>query len=461
MGSLRSASRLTGLGDLADVPSSTASTSKSGWRTPKNAGPRSTHSNRSSLTDADATSLASRTVASGTTGALSQLHLLANLAESHWIRRQCFLLCSSSTFNNAILALIVLNTVLLAVQTTTYINTNYGWYLSLLDQSFLGIYLMETLVKLFVFRLAYFKVGWNIFDFSIVLSSILSFLLPVLLNAAVSFNPKVIRLLRVFRAFRAIRSLRALRAISFLKSLQVLVEALLASIPAMSSILALIALALYVFAVIARVIYAKLDPHHFGSLPRSMFWLFSLMTLDDWSKIWIENKDAAPDIFAFLFAFLFLESFVFLNLFVAVIVSNLDESSKRMERIRKRDVRAAAAARAADRALPTPSSDDDPPPIGNDRMADIDTTSSIDVDLASTVRHALALEAAENGLATYYPTMVLPGQQRAALATYLMHLAALEATGAAFDAHVEVVGWLLDLLPVPPEAGGPIFEAPT
>ncbi|KNE67881.1 hypothetical protein, variant [Allomyces macrogynus ATCC 38327] len=322
---------------------------------------------------------------------------------------------------------------------------------------------METLVKLFVFRLAYFKVGWNIFDFSIVLSSILSFLLPVLLNAAISFNPKVIRLLRVFRAFRAIRSLRALRAISFLKSLQVLVEALLASIPAMSSILALIALALYVFAVIARVIYAKLDPHHFGSLPRSMFWLFSLMTLDDWSKIWIQNKDAAPDIFAFLFAFLFLESFVFLNLFVAVIVSNLDESSKRMERLRKRDVHAAAAARAADLALPapTPTSTDDPPPTGDDRSADIDTTSSIDVDLASTVRHALALEAAENGLATYYPTMVLPGRQRAALTTYLMHLAALEATGAAFDAHVEVVGWLLDLLPVPPEAGGPIFEAPT
>ncbi|KNE57432.1 hypothetical protein AMAG_18048 [Allomyces macrogynus ATCC 38327] len=110
---------------------------------------------------------------------------------------------------------------------------------------------METITKFYVYRLAYFKSGWNNFDLVIVLTSVFSFLLPALVlsssggSSTMAFNPKVIRLFRVFRAFRAIRSLRALRAITFLSSLQVLVQTLLQSIPAMSSIVALAGLVLF------------------------------------------------------------------------------------------------------------------------------------------------------------------------------------------------------------------------
>ncbi|KAI9176209.1 Cation channel sperm-associated protein 1 [Blastocladiella emersonii ATCC 22665] len=266
------------------------------------------------------------------------LYYQAGLLDAHWTRRYMFNVVTSSYFNSTILLVIFLNTAVLAVQSTTYINTNFGWYLSLLDQIFLGVYLMETLCKLVVFQTSYFRSGWNVFDFAIVVSSVGSFALTMVSSSALSFNPKVIRLFRVFRAFRAIRSLRALRAISFLKSLQIIVEALLSSVPAMSSILSLAGLTLYIFSVVGRALYGHIDQRRFGSMGTTFFWLFSVITLDDWSTIWHDHPDA-PGIFFFLFAFLVLESFIFLNLFVAVIVSNLEESRRSMDRLRRRDAK--------------------------------------------------------------------------------------------------------------------------
>ncbi|KAJ1505431.1 hypothetical protein HMI56_001132 [Coelomomyces lativittatus] len=140
-------------------------------------------------------------------------------------------------------------------------------------------------------------------------------------------------------AFRAIRSLRALRAIAFFGSLQVIVETLLQSIPAISSILALAFLLLYIFAVIGRTLYGQIDTIHFGSIFYCFVSLFTFITLDNWSDVYFQNKHMVPDIFLYIFVFIILETFVLLNLFVAVICSNLDTVRERMTKLQKRDAR--------------------------------------------------------------------------------------------------------------------------
>ncbi|KAI9224968.1 Ion transport protein-domain-containing protein [Blastocladiella britannica] len=275
------------------------------------------------------------TSTSGTTG----MFIHARLVDAHWSRRELFDIVTSNTFGNLIMFIIMINTATLAVQTTASIQQNYGWYLAMADQVFLGIYLMETFLKLVVFHTTYFKAGWNIFDFIIVITSILSFALDsVSTTAFQGFNPKVMRIFRVLKAFRAIRSLRALRAISVLKSLQVIVEALLASIPALSSIIALFALNLYIFAVVARSVYGSYDKWRFGSMGSAVFRIFATVTLDDWSTIYRDNPDA-PGLSAFLMLFVILENFVLLNLLVAVIVSNLATAQARMDKLRRKDKR--------------------------------------------------------------------------------------------------------------------------
>ncbi len=39
-----------------------------------------------------------------------------------------------------------------------------GWYLTMVDNLFLAIYIVEFLLKFYAWRLRYFKLGWNIFD---------------------------------------------------------------------------------------------------------------------------------------------------------------------------------------------------------------------------------------------------------------------------------------------------------
>ncbi|KNE63453.1 hypothetical protein AMAG_08578 [Allomyces macrogynus ATCC 38327] len=235
---------------------------------------------------------------------------------------------SSAAFNGFILLVILFNTVLMGCQSTQYLNQNYTWYFSLLDMLFLGIYIAEAGIKLAVYRVRYFHSGWDLLDFFIVVSSIVSFLLPYLAQAAIGVNTRIIRLVRVFRAFRALRSLRVLRTVSMFRSLQILVETLLRSIPAMSSIAALMGLLIYMFGVIARSAYHQSAPQWFATLPRSLFSLFSFMTLDDWSNMWVQLRSEDATVFPFVFVFVFLEALVLLNLFVAVIVSNLESGSR-------------------------------------------------------------------------------------------------------------------------------------
>eukprot|EP00002_Diphylleia_rotans_P007015 TRINITY_DN1649_c0_g1_i2.p1 TRINITY_DN1649_c0_g1~~TRINITY_DN1649_c0_g1_i2.p1 ORF type:complete len:289 (+),score=40.62 TRINITY_DN1649_c0_g1_i2:152-1018(+) len=199
--------------------------------------------------------------------------------------RQYFLkIVESSKFNNTILFVIMLNTIIIAIQTDKATEIKAGWYLSFVDNIFLGIYFTELLIKAFVFRSNYFKSGWNTFDFVIVLTSFVDWLRFGLATAA-SFNPKIFRLLRVFRAVRALRGLRALRAVSFLQSLQIIVSTLLKSIPALSSIVMLLFLILFIFAVIGRNLYGDVVPENFGSIWTALFSLFSVMTLDDWFQV--------------------------------------------------------------------------------------------------------------------------------------------------------------------------------
>ena len=42
-----------------------------------------------------------------------------------------------------------------------------GWYIAIIDNCFLAVYIMELLLKLYVWRLRYFKLGWNVFGIRI------------------------------------------------------------------------------------------------------------------------------------------------------------------------------------------------------------------------------------------------------------------------------------------------------
>ncbi|KAK2560996.1 Cation channel sperm-associated protein 1 [Acropora cervicornis] len=233
-------------------------------------------------------------------------------------------LTESKVFSVSILFVILLNTVILVIQTDEEFSVKAGWYLSALDNVFLAIYFMEIVLKLYALRSHFFKTGWNIMDLLIVLFTMVDFLLPLIVQNVGSFDVAAIfRLLRMFRAIRALRALRVLRTIRFLKNLQVIMTTILKSFRALSTIVMLQGLFLYMFAVIGRGLFYEVAPARFGTLGKAFFTLFQLITLDDWFFMYSDVIAKSPG-HSYIILYLIV-------LFVAVLVDNFQRTITAVE----------------------------------------------------------------------------------------------------------------------------------
>ncbi|GAA3508030.1 voltage-gated sodium channel [Streptosporangium album] len=209
-------------------------------------------------------------------------------------------------FQRFIIAVIVTNAATLGLETSAVAVGRYGTALTVVDHLALYIFVAELTAKLYVDRLRFFRDPWNLFDTLIVTVS----LLPTAGGLSV---------------LRALRILRALRLISVVPSLRRVVTALLTAVPGMTSIVLLLGLVLYVAAVMGTKLYHATAPEYFGDLPTSLFTLFQMMTGDAWSDITREVMDEHPSAWVFFVLFMLVCTFVVLNLFIAVVVSAMED----------------------------------------------------------------------------------------------------------------------------------------
>lgn len=232
-------------------------------------------------------------------------------------------------FQRFIVGVILVNAAVLGLETVPSVASHYGDLLALLDQLALAIFVVELAAKVYVQRSRFHRDPWNIFDTVIVLIAV---------APATASSLSVLRSLRI---------LRALRLLSAVPSLRKVVSALLRAMPGMSSIVVLLSLVLYVAAVLATKLYGQTAPERFGSLPTSLFTLFQTMTGDDWGNIAREVMEVHPSAWIFFTIFILLCTFVVLNLFMAVVVSAMDEEAKE-ERAEMEDLSAASTQRILD-----------------------------------------------------------------------------------------------------------------
>lgn len=208
----------------------------------------------------------------------------------------------SSRFQNFITAVIAINAVILGLETSPTVMNAMGSTLHVLDQLAVAIFVIELLMKLAVYRLAFFKRAWNIFDFTIVAIT----LMPA--GQGVS----VLRALRILRAFRLISTVPSMRKV---------VEALMRAIPGMISVLTLLSLVFYVSAVMATKLFGEGFPEWFGTIGESLYSLFQIMTLESWSMGIVRPvMESYPLAWLFFVPFILITTFAVLNLFIAIVV---------------------------------------------------------------------------------------------------------------------------------------------
>jgi len=217
----------------------------------------------------------------------------------------------------SIMLLIVINAVILGLETVPVAMQNYGSILLAIDHFILGVFVIEILLRIYAHRLAFFRDPWSLFDFVVVAIA----LVPASGPLAV---------------LRALRILRVLRLLTLVPSMRRVVGALLGSIPGLSSIALVLLLIYYVFAVIATKLFAEHFPQWFGSIGESLYSLFQIMTLESWSMgivrpVMVEH----PYAWIFFIIFILIATFTMLNLFIAIIVNAMQSFTEQENRERK------------------------------------------------------------------------------------------------------------------------------
>jgi voltage-gated sodium channel len=204
-----------------------------------------------------------------------------------------------------IMGLIVLNAITLGIETSQTAMANFGGLLAAIDRIVIAVFVIELAARMIVQRGAFFRDGWNIFDFVVV---------------AIALAPAT----EAFSVLRALRVLRILRLISAVPTLRRVVGGMIAALPGMGSILLLIGLIYYVCAVMAVNLYGEEFPHLFGTLGTSLFTLFTIMTLEGWVEGVVKPiMDKHPWAWLFFIPFIIGTTFTILNLFIGIIVNSM------------------------------------------------------------------------------------------------------------------------------------------
>ena len=216
----------------------------------------------------------------------------------------------SSAIQFFIVLCIAVNSIQLGLDTSFWWRSFAGNFSSILDSAFIWIFAAEIILKLLSDKHRFFYNAWNIFDFLVV---------------AVAFIPGngAFSILRVFRIFRALRLLYRI------PKLRIITESLFNSIPSISWICVLLCIWFYICSVITTNLFGGKFPDWFGSIGKSMYSLFQIMTLESWSMGIVRPvMKEFPYAWLLFVPFIIFATYTVMNLFIGIMVSAISDAQE-------------------------------------------------------------------------------------------------------------------------------------
>jgi len=219
---------------------------------------------------------------------------LARWVESRWVQQ-------------VVLVAILVNAVILGLETSDAAMARFGGVLVAIDKLCLGLFVVELAVKMVAYRWLFWRNGWNVFDFAVV---------------AIALVPGA----GTWAVLRSLRVLRVLRLLTVVPAMKKVVAAFLHSIPGLSGVMAVMMIFFYTAGVLATNLFGDTHPDWFGTLGKSLYSLFQIMTLESWSMGIVRPvMEVHPWAWAFFVPFIIIATFTILNLFIGIIVSTMQE----------------------------------------------------------------------------------------------------------------------------------------
>lgn len=253
--------------------------------------------------------------------------------------RSVHTIVTSTIFDIFIMVCIILNMVQMGMtyedESITY--TNALLYINLI---FTSVFFIEMCLKLIAFGGTYFKSSWNIFDFIVVMGSLLDIVLTNMNASQLTFlrvGPQLVRVLRVMRVSRL------LRLINKYPGLQALIKTIMFSMPSLLSVFSLLLLIFFIFAILGVFIFHNVksgnvidDYVNFNNFGNAMIMCLRVSTGEDWPSIMFDTMNTESDCIPgkncgtsiaplYFISFIVICSFIMLNLFILVIIQQFDQ----------------------------------------------------------------------------------------------------------------------------------------
>lgn len=256
---------------------------------------------------------------------------------------------TNQKFDIGIMIIIMLNMLTMALEHYKQ-SQMFTTILNHVNMSFIIIFTVECVLKLIGLRHFYFKFPWNIFDFVVVVLSILGVALSDVMDQFL-VSPTLLRVVRVFRVGRVLRLVKSA------KGIRTLLFSLAVSLPALFNIALLLFLVMFIYATFGMSFFMHVkhqygidDCFNFETFFRSMIYLFQMCTSAGWdgALAGITNEegcnketvrfDNGTTIYSdcgnykagvmFLTSYLVISFLVVVNMYIAVILENFSQATE-------------------------------------------------------------------------------------------------------------------------------------
>ncbi|KAM6311261.1 voltage-dependent L-type calcium channel subunit alpha-1S isoform 7-T7 [Podargus strigoides] len=257
---------------------------------------------------------------------------------------QIWYVVTSSYFEYLMFFLILLNTICLGMQHYNQ-SAEMNHISDILNVAFTILFTLEMILKLMAFKAkGYFGDPWNVFDFLIVIGSIIDVILSEIDDS--DDNSRV-----SITFFRLFRVMRLVKLLSRGEGVRTLLWTFIKSFQALPYVALLIVMLFFIYAVIGMQMFGKIAMvdgteinrnNNFQTFPQAVLLLFRCATGEAWQEILLGCSygklcDPESDFaegeeytcgtgFAYFYfiSFYMLCAFLIINLFVAVIMDNFD-----------------------------------------------------------------------------------------------------------------------------------------
>ncbi|XP_059200403.1 sodium channel protein type 4 subunit alpha B-like [Centropristis striata] len=260
-----------------------------------------------------------------------------------------FDLVSKQAFDIMIMMLIIVNMVTMMVETDEQSERSES-ILNKINLVFIVIFTTECLIKIFALRCYFFTVAWNIFDFVVIILSIVGIVLADIIEKYF-VSPTLFRVIRLARIGRVLRLIRAA------KGIRTLLFALMMSMPALFNIGLLLFLVMFIYAIfgMANFAYVKKqdgidDMFNFETFGNSMICLFQISTSAGWDNLLSPIMASSPEEcdlnfvntgtntrgncgspsvgIAFFVSYIIISFLIVVNMYIAIILENFSVATE-------------------------------------------------------------------------------------------------------------------------------------